>query len=44
MVFSSMLNYVHIDEKWFFVTKEREEYYVTPEENPPNRSAKANDL
>ena len=27
MVFSSILNYVQVDENWFYKTKERENYY-----------------
>ena len=41
MVFLSMLNHIHIDEKWFYTTKERENCYLTPGENPPHRSVKS---
>lgn len=33
--FKNMYNYVHIDEKWFFLTKESERYYLLPEEEEP---------
>ena len=41
MTFCSMHNYVHLDEKWFYITKERENYYILPEETPPHRSTKS---
>ncbi|XP_058211657.1 uncharacterized protein LOC131323836 [Rhododendron vialii] len=38
--FKSMYNYVHIDEKWFYMTKEAERYYLLPEEEEPHRTCK----
>ena len=29
-IFKSMFNYVHVDEKWFYVSKESEKYYLLP--------------
>ncbi|XP_070009939.1 uncharacterized protein [Nicotiana sylvestris] len=36
-------NYVHIDEKWFFLSKKSEKFYLLPEEQEPNpyRSCKS---
>ncbi|KAH7857582.1 hypothetical protein Vadar_014262 [Vaccinium darrowii] len=39
--FKNMYNYVHIDEKWFFMTKESERYYLLPNENEPLRTCKS---
>ncbi|KAH7847471.1 hypothetical protein Vadar_026428 [Vaccinium darrowii] len=38
--FKNMYNYVHIDEKWFFMTKETERYYLLLEEHEPLRTCK----
>ena len=40
-VFKDMHNYVHIDEKWFYMSKESERYYLLPEENEPLRTCKS---
>nr|XP_016514427.1 PREDICTED: uncharacterized protein LOC107831196 [Nicotiana tabacum] len=42
-IFSDMFNYVHIDEKWFFMSKKSEKFYLLPEEQEPNpyRSCKS---
>ncbi|KAH7835801.1 hypothetical protein Vadar_029964 [Vaccinium darrowii] len=40
-VFKDMYNYVHIDEKWFFMTKESEQFYLLPEEPEPLRTCKS---
>lgn len=40
-VFSSMMNYIHIDEKWFYLTKEKQNYYLTPDEEQPHRTVKS---
>ncbi|XP_049388575.1 uncharacterized protein LOC125864031 [Solanum stenotomum] len=41
--FVNMFNYVHIDEKWFFLSKKSERYYLLPEEHEPDpyRSCKS---
>ncbi|XP_059663713.1 uncharacterized protein LOC132309419 [Cornus florida] len=39
--FCNMLNYVHIDEKWFYMSKESEKYYLLPEENELVRTCKS---
>ncbi|MEN9567333.1 MAG: hypothetical protein RLZZ69_2529 [Cyanobacteriota bacterium] len=36
-VFEDMLDCVHIDEKWFYLTKETQRYYLAPEESIPVR-------
>ncbi|KAF7153301.1 hypothetical protein RHSIM_Rhsim01G0178000 [Rhododendron simsii] len=39
--FKSMYNYVHIDEKWFYMTKEVEVYYLLSEEEEPHHTCKS---
>jgi hypothetical protein len=36
--FTTMHNVVHIDEKWFMMTKENRNYYLLPEEEEPPRA------
>ncbi|XP_027169562.1 uncharacterized protein LOC113769299 [Coffea eugenioides] len=40
-VFENMCNMVHIDEKWFYMTKESEKYYLHPEEEHPMRTCRS---
>ncbi|KAM3205576.1 hypothetical protein P3L10_028986 [Capsicum annuum] len=42
-MFMNMFNYVHIDEKWFFLSKKVERYYLLPGEHEPDpyRSCKS---
>ncbi|XP_059295716.1 uncharacterized protein LOC132049075 [Lycium ferocissimum] len=42
-MFIDMYNYVHMDEKWFFLTKKSAKFYLLPEEEEPNpyRSCKS---
>nr|XP_027127766.1 uncharacterized protein LOC113743889 [Coffea arabica] len=40
-VFRGMFNVVHVDEKWFYMTKESERYYLHPEEEQPLRTCKS---
>jgi hypothetical protein len=40
-VFEDMLDCVHIDEKWFYLTKETQRYYLAPEESVPVRTCKS---
>ncbi|XP_050222470.1 uncharacterized protein LOC126672558 [Mercurialis annua] len=40
-MFNDMYNYVHIDEKWFYMTKVSNKYYLHPEENEPMRTCKS---
>ncbi|XP_028061599.1 uncharacterized protein LOC114265064 [Camellia sinensis] len=40
-MFESMYDYVHIDEKWFYISKEAERYYLLPEEEEPHRCCKS---
>ncbi len=39
--FIDMFDYVHIDEKWFYLTKGLEKYYLLPDEAEPVRSCKS---
>jgi hypothetical protein len=36
-----MMDYVHIDEKWFYITNVKENYYILPDELPPERKSKS---
>ncbi|KAF0775509.1 hypothetical protein AaE_000791 [Aphanomyces astaci] len=40
-VFDSMMDYVHVDEKWFFATRVNKTYYLAPNEEPPHRTCKS---
>lgn len=39
--FVDMYNVIHIDEKWFFMTKKTENYYLVPEEVEPVRTCQS---
>ncbi|XP_047961814.1 uncharacterized protein LOC125206616 [Salvia hispanica] len=39
--YQSMHNVVHIDEKWFYMTKASDRYYLLPDEDEPYRSCKS---
>jgi hypothetical protein len=39
--FKTMDNIVHIDEKWFYMTKKSMNYYMLPEEDVPERTCKS---
>ncbi|XP_074297014.1 uncharacterized protein LOC141627685 [Silene latifolia] len=39
--FKDMSQQVHIDEKWFYITKEVDRYYVIPEEDVPYRACQS---
>ncbi|XP_057808852.1 uncharacterized protein LOC131023326 [Salvia miltiorrhiza] len=39
--FKSTHNTVHIDEKWFYITKTSQRFYLTPEETEPHRTCKS---
>ncbi|XP_057793332.1 uncharacterized protein LOC131009952 [Salvia miltiorrhiza] len=39
--YQSMHNVVHIDEKWFYMTKTSDRYYLLPEETDPYRACKS---
>ncbi|ETV98369.1 hypothetical protein H310_09060 [Aphanomyces invadans] len=36
-----MMNYVHVDEKWFYATQVKRSYYLAPGEEPPHRTCKS---
>ncbi|KAF7127220.1 hypothetical protein RHSIM_Rhsim11G0002500 [Rhododendron simsii] len=40
-IFKNMYNYVHIDEKWFLLSREVERYYLLPGEREPLRTCKS---
>lgn len=40
-MFKNMYDYVHIDEKWFYMSKESERYYLLPTEDEPLRTCKS---
>ena len=40
-IFMDMMEYVHLDEKWFFMTKIKENYYLLPDETQPEWSTKS---
>ena len=37
-MFLDMMDYIHIDKKWFYMTKIKENCYLLPNEKPPERS------
>ena len=39
-LFIDMMNEVHVDEKWFFITKNQETYIMSPDEDEPKRNIK----
>lgn len=39
--FKGMYNYVHIDEKWFYLTKKDQTYYLLDSEDDPDRSCQS---
>jgi hypothetical protein len=39
--FNEMLDVVHLDEKWFYLTKTSRRYYLVPGEAEPNRRCKS---
>jgi hypothetical protein len=43
-LFKSMHNIIHIDEKWFSMTKKSEKYYLLLDEEEPYRSCKSKNL
>ncbi|CAI8602743.1 unnamed protein product [Vicia faba] len=40
-MFKSMHNIIHIDEKWFYMTKKYEKYYLLPDEDEPYQTCKS---
>ena len=41
MELNDMSNYVHLDEKWFYMTRETRKYYIVPGEKEPVRQCKS---
>ena len=40
-MFQDCMNMIHIDEKWFYITKSSAKFYFTLDEEPPLRTAKS---
>lgn len=40
-LFDDMYQQIHIDEKWFFLMKHKQKYYLLPNEKPPVPKAKS---
>ena len=40
-MFVDMYDHVHIDEKWFYMTKTKQNYYLLPEEQKLDRKCKS---
>ncbi|XP_057775179.1 uncharacterized protein LOC130994163 [Salvia miltiorrhiza] len=40
VIFKNMHNTIHIDEKWFYITKSNQRFYLTPAETEPHRTCK----
>ncbi|KAF7150250.1 hypothetical protein RHSIM_Rhsim02G0188400 [Rhododendron simsii] len=40
-MFKNMYNYVHMDKKWFYMSRESERYYLLPEEPEPHHTCKS---
>lgn len=40
-VFQTLYDFVHVDEKWFYMTKIKSNYYLLPEEDVPHRTVKS---
>lgn len=41
MLYNPTCYYIHIDEKWFYLTKKLEHYYLLPDEEDPIRTYKS---
>lgn len=39
--FEGFYNYVHVDEKWFYLKKETMKFYLLPNEDEPYRSTQS---
>ena len=39
--FKNMMDKVHIDKKWFYITEENQSYYMLLDETPPYRQTKS---
>lgn len=39
--FQDMMNTIHIDEKWFYITEQTSRFYLAPGEEPPQRTCKS---
>jgi hypothetical protein len=40
-LFQDMMDRIHIDEKWFYITKANRTYYLAPDEAEPHRTCKS---
>ncbi|KAF0684370.1 hypothetical protein As57867_023573, partial [Aphanomyces stellatus] len=41
MEFDSMMDVIHLDEKWFYLTKTTRKFYLVPGEKEPDRKCKS---
>ncbi|KAF0693721.1 Aste57867_15342 [Aphanomyces stellatus] len=41
MVLDAMLDVVHLDEKWFYITQQKRTFYLAPGEQKPQRKCKS---
>jgi len=41
VVYQDLYNYIHVDEKWFYLTETGEAYYCAPDEDLPHRTVKS---
>ena len=41
LVFNDMMNIIHLDEKWFYLTTPKKSIYLAPGETPPHRTTKS---
>lgn len=39
--YDDMMDLIHIDEKWFYITRTNQRYYLAPDEEPPHRTCKS---
>ena len=40
-MFNEMMDVVHVDEKWFYMTQNTRRYYLAPDEEEPHRTTKS---
>jgi len=41
VIYQDLYNYIHVDEKWFYLTETGEAYYCAPDEDLPHRTVKS---
>ena len=40
-MFNKMIDVIHVDEKWFYMTKNMRKYYLAPDKEEPHRTTKS---